>query len=484
MSYTVAQNTSFLTLASVFQKVISFVYFTIIARVIGVENTGQYFFAISFTTIFAVVADFGLVPVLTREAAKYLDQSERYINTILWTKMVFGCAAYGLLIVAVNFLNYGSELRPLIYLSGVTMFFDSLQGTFFGIFRARKNLIYESIAVVAAQFTTLVIGTAAILNHASLLWLIAAYTIPSFGNTIYGAYFAARAYGLRYRFTFSFAICKAFVALAVPFAMAGVIGRLYAYTDSILMSKLLPPEHLGWWSVPYKITFAFQFIPSAVAASVYPVMSALSITDPAKIGELFTKAWRYLFAIVFPLSFGLSAIAKPVIVALYGERFLPSVPVLRLLLISLIFSFLGYITGALLNAVNHQKVQTFLLATALFVNTVLNLLFLPRFGIEGAALTAVISNSILCAGGFYYARRFASIDIRAIASAFFKTVWPAAVMAVAVWFLTLKLHFIITIPIGGVIYGLLLFWNGLVDAALINKIMIKIGLRKFFLFNL
>lgn len=480
MSYTVAQNTSFLTLASVLQKVISFVYFTIIARVIGVENTGQYFFAISFTTIFAVVADFGLVPVLTREASKFPEQSERYVNTILWTKIVFGCFAYGLLVLAMNLLNYGASLRELIYLSGVTMFFDSLQGTFFSVFRAHKNLVYESIAVVAAQLATLIIGTVAILNHASLLWLIAAYTIPSFGNTLYGALFAARAYGLHYRFTFNFAICKAFVLLAVPFALAGIIGRLYAYTDSILMSKLLPPEHLGWWSVPYKITFAFQFIPSAVAASVYPVMSALSITDPAKIGELFTKAWRYLFAIVFPLSFGLGAIAKPVILALYGERFLPSVPVLRLLLISLIFSYLGYITGALLNATNHQKVQTALLAVALSINTALNLLMLPRFGIEGAALTAVISNSIMCLSGFYFARRFAPIDIKTIARAFFKTVCPAAVMAAVVWLLTLKLSFIITIPIGGALYGVLLFWNGTIDDTLINKIMTKIGLRKNF----
>ncbi|MBI5729245.1 MAG: flippase [Candidatus Magasanikbacteria bacterium] len=484
MSYTVAQNTSFLTFASVLQKVISFVYFTIIARVIGVENTGQYFFAISFTTIFAVVADFGLVPVLTREASKFPDQSEGYVNTILWTKIVFGCAAYGLLIVAVNLLNYDPALRELIYLSGVTMFFDSLQGTFFSIFRAHKNLVYESIGVVASQFITLVIGTIAIVNHASLLWLIAAYTIPSFGNTLYGAYFGARAYGLHYRFTFNFVICKAFVALAVPFALAGIIGRLYAYTDSILMSKLLPPEHLGWWSVPYKITFAFQFIPSAVAASVYPVMSSLSLTDPAKIGELFTKAWRYLFAIIFPLSFGLGAVAKPVIVALYGERFLPSVPVLRLLLVSLIFSYLGYITGALLNATNHQKVQTSLLAVALGINTALNLLLLPRFGIEGAALTALMSNSILCISGFYFARRFASININAISVAFFKTVLPAAIMAVVVWLLTLKLHFVITIPLGVALYGGLLFWNGTIDRALLASVIAKIWYKKNYPANL
>jgi len=70
--------------------------------------------------------------------------------------------------------------------------------------------------------------------------------------------------------------------------------------------------------VSYKITFAFQFLPVALSASIYPVMSSWMITNREKIGELFVKAWRYLFLIVFPLTFGLGAIAEPLIVKLYG----------------------------------------------------------------------------------------------------------------------------------------------------------------------
>lgn len=478
MSYSVAQNTSFLTLASVLQKLISFAYFTVVARIIGVENTGQYFFAISFTTIFSVVADFGLAPVLTREVAKYPDRTQSFVSTILSAKIIFGLMAYGLLVTAVHLLNYDGALRPLIYLSGVTMFFDSVQGTFFSIFRAHKNLIFESIAVVVAQLLSMVIGTIAIVQGASLLWLIAAYTIPSVFNTVYGAICVYRAYGLRYRLGFNISIFRSFIVLAIPFALSGIIGRLYGYTDSILMSKMLPPEHLGWWSVPYKISFAFQFIPAAVSASVYPVMSALSISDPEKIGELFVKSWRYLFAIVFPLSFGLMVIAKPVILALYGENFLPSVPVLRLLLFSLIFSFLGYITGALLNATNHQKIQTSLLAVALGINTILNVIFLPRFGIEGAAATALITNAILCVGGLCFARRVAVINGRELFAGFFNTIWPAAVMAGFVLLLTTRVHFVFSIFAGIVLYTALLFSNGTIDRALVHRLLGKIGYKQ------
>ena len=461
MSYSVTQNTSFLTAASILQKVISFVYFTIIARIIGVGNTGQYFFAISFTTIFTVIADFGLGPVLTREVAKYPENSEKYLTTIFWTKMLFGFVSYGLVVIAINLLGYVVELKHLVYLSGITMLFDNLHTAFYSIFRARKNLIYESIGIVGSQLLTLIIGTTALLSHWSLIWLIIAYSIPSGLNVIYISFFLRRVYGLVYRCTFDTAIFKAFLSLAFPFALTGIIARLYAYTDTILISKMLGNEHLGWWSVPYKITFAFQFIPSALSASVYPVMSSLSLINPAKIGELFEKSWKYLFMIVFPLSLGLGVIAKPIILKLYGVSYLPSVSILQILLTSLVFGFLSFITGALLNATNHQKIQTLLFAVALAINVFANLMLLPQFGLTGAAVAALLGNLILCGGGFYFCRRLVPIAGWSLLKSILQTFIPAVIMAMIVYGVTQHVNFIVAIPIGIVVYGALLFVTGI-----------------------
>ena len=50
----VTKNTSYLTIAYIAQKVLSFFYFVLVARFIGVESLGKYTFALSFTTLFAV----------------------------------------------------------------------------------------------------------------------------------------------------------------------------------------------------------------------------------------------------------------------------------------------------------------------------------------------------------------------------------------------------------------------------------------------
>ena len=74
----IAKNTTFYTGALIVQKVLAFVYFSLIARFMGVEDTGKYTFALSFTTMFAIFIDLGLAPVLTREIAKATNQIEEF----------------------------------------------------------------------------------------------------------------------------------------------------------------------------------------------------------------------------------------------------------------------------------------------------------------------------------------------------------------------------------------------------------------------
>jgi O-antigen/teichoic acid export membrane protein len=66
----IAKNTSYFTLALIIQKVITFSYFTILARNLDPDYLGKYFLAISITTMFSVIIDIGLSNLLTREVAK------------------------------------------------------------------------------------------------------------------------------------------------------------------------------------------------------------------------------------------------------------------------------------------------------------------------------------------------------------------------------------------------------------------------------
>ena len=75
MTSKVARNTLYLTGASIGQKIIAFVYFLLLARIMQPEQTGIYFLVTSFVTMFSVVTDLGIVPVVIREVAKSTEKS-------------------------------------------------------------------------------------------------------------------------------------------------------------------------------------------------------------------------------------------------------------------------------------------------------------------------------------------------------------------------------------------------------------------------
>lgn len=474
MNYSVAKNTSFLTAASIGQKIISFVYFTIIARLIGVENTGVYFFALTFTSIFAVVADFGLSAVLTREMSKSPEKTNDIFATAFTGKLIFGAVAFLLTIFFVNVFQYSAVIKSLVYLAGLTMWFDNIHSLFYAVFRAKRNLKFESFGIVGSQFITMAVGTLALLNHWSLIWLIGAYTIPSFLNAFYSGFFAVRLCQLKLKLSFARQAWKEFLAMAWPFALAGIIGRLYSYSDSLLMSKMLTERELGWWSVPYKITFAFQFIPLALSASVYPVFSTLFVTDREALSRLFEKSWRYLFTIVFPLSASIFAIAEPFIIKVYGVSYAPSVAPLRILVISLIFGYLALISGALLNAIGQQKKQTMLMACALLISIVANVILIPKLGIIGAAVSALIGNFFLWLAGFTLANRYTSLNKMALISYSMRAIVPAVLMGGAVYLSLRYIPFFWAIPLGGLLYFGLLLLSGGLNRKLLAEVKIKI----------
>ena len=93
--------------------------------------------------------------------------------------------------------------------------------------------------------------------------------------------------------------------------------------------------------------------------------------------------------------------------------------------------------------------------------------------INAAAVSALASNILLCLVGLYFARKQAKIDIRELLKWAFKTLWPALIMGVAVYLLSFKINFILTIPIGAAVYFILLFINGSITMDNVNAVRFK-----------
>ena len=138
-----------------------------------------------------------------------------------------------------------------------------------------------------------------------------------------------------------------------------------------------------------------QFLPLAFAAALYPTFSSQMAGDQTALKQTFDSSIWYMLILSVPIAFGLWAVA-PEAVQLAGSEYAASAIVLQSLVFVLIPIFLDFPVGSLLNAADRQSTKTWLMGITMVINIILNALFIPQFGIVGAAYAALVSFSFFC----------------------------------------------------------------------------------------
>jgi len=357
-SVSVTKNTSYLTLSYIAQKVLSFLYFVLVARAIGVEDLGKYTFALSFTTIFAVFVDWGLTQALITKSAKEKGKIEKYLGSILATKLFFSLIVYALVVLVINLMHYPEITKNLVYVCGVIMLLDQVTLTFWGVFRGQRNLKYEAISVIINQALILISGLFILWLKLPLIYLLIPYLIGSSFSLVFSTVSCKKILKIDFWQNCNLDNLRLIFKIALPFALIAIFSRVYGYLDTVMLSKLVGDKAVGWYSVAMKIPFAFQFIPAALAAAIFPAFSYQFVHDKAQLKLTYERVMRFLAIIVLPIAVGIGVLAKPIIMFFYGSEYLPSVLSLQILMASLFFVFINFPLGSLLNGCERQNTNT------------------------------------------------------------------------------------------------------------------------------
>jgi O-antigen/teichoic acid export membrane protein len=405
MTVLLAKNTFYLTLASVGQKLIAFVYFLFVARIMQPELTGQYFLSISLAMIFSVVADFGITSVVIREMAKAPEKTEHIFRHALAMKIPLLLIGYICAIGAAILFDYEREIIFLTIFSGTSLILDSVHLLFYGVLRGHQHLRVESIGMFVGQAITAFVGGLILWMNPSLILLMLALVTGSLFNVFLSGGALARRFGTRI-FTpiWDYASLRTLMRMALPFALAAIFVKVYSYVDTLFISKLLGTTAVGLYSIAYKFTYAFQFLPLAFIAALYPSFSFAVAHDKQRLPHLFGRAMWYMMILSTPLALGIWLIADQAVL-LAGNAYASAASVLSVLIFVLIPIFLDFPIGALLNACNRQTTKTTIMGVTMIINIVLNAWLIPLAGIVGAAIAALISFLFMFGIGLFFVPR-------------------------------------------------------------------------------
>ena len=368
-----------------------------VARYLGPEQFGLLSYAQSFVALFATIATLGLNGIVVRELVNDVSRKDEIIGTAFWLKLAGALCVLAILAIAVNFTSNDTYTNALIYIIASATIFQSFNviDYYFQSIVLSKFVVYaNSIALFVSSVTKILL----ILTGAPLMafaWVaVLDGLILSSGLT----YFF-----LKNNQTFAIIKLRFNIRMAVrllkdswPLILSGVVISIYMKIDQIMIKEMIGAEAVGQYAAAVRISEAWYFIPMVIASSLFPAV----VNARNKNKDLYYGRLQSLYDIMVWMAI---AIAVPVTFAgdwivdfLYGDEYGQAANVLVIHIWAGVFVFIGVAFSNYLVAENLTKKSLYRTSFGAVVNIALNLIWIPAYGIEGAACATLIGQIASC----------------------------------------------------------------------------------------
>src|SRR5690606_15919047 len=197
---------------------------------------------------------------------------------------------------------------------------------------------------------------------------------------------------LHWRFDKSLA--KSLLMKAWPLAFSAVLVSLYMKIDQLMISSFLGNSALGVYSTVVNLSESWYFIPVATVSALFPAIMNARNSDPLR----YQKRLQNLYELMSFISVGIALVmtfASPFIYRLlYSDDFAGGAEVLAIHVWAGIFVFLGSASGQYLIAEGYTRLSLVKTGIGAAVNILLNIWWIPIFGIKGAAWATLVGYGV------------------------------------------------------------------------------------------
>ena len=389
-------------------KVLNFLAFVYLARVLGVTNYGVLEFALSALTYFLVLADGGLELWGIREAARGKDK-QQLVGRVTPLRFLLALCAFDLLLILLPTFPTYPYLKTILVFFGLTLF--SQAANLKWIFMGQEKMARVGAGLATAQIIFSIAVFMMVREPADILWIPILRLISDLTMVVYfGHRFLVTHKTKRVIFTFS----KAQHILKPAFIMGlshGLAFMSYNF-DSLLLGILVGAASVGWYSAAYKPITAILAIPVTYFVGLFPTLSRTYTTNIQSFCEIVTRSLRLAAILALPVGIGGTFLAKPIIYLLFGTNYTNSILPLQILSWAAVLVILRGTYRQALNAAGQQKLDLRCAGLAMTINVGLNLIIIPQYGIVGAALTTLTAEAVwLILASYYFYHHVNSISL-------------------------------------------------------------------------
>ena len=380
---------------------LGFASFPVFTRVFSVSDYGAMSLVLKVLLLLTVLGKFGLQNSVQRfyaeeGASSDLNASRRYYSTLF-----FGAAGTGLLFALLFVLGVSlapatlveARLKNLFLLVAVLIVVRSLQPTLIGFLRAEgKTKTYNATEIAVKAATVLIACTLLLLWKRTL-------------NVFFGSLIAVEVAGalalvwyLRRRGLIAWqAVDWDYFRKAAVFAFPLIGYELASVVldsgDRLLVQHYMGSQPLGYYSAAYNVsTYVEEALMVPINLALFPIYMKLWVEKGQQETQAFlSRSLNGFLALAVGVTCVVLLTSRDVIVVLASSKFQDAYRLLPVLVIGLLIYAIHIFLNAALLIYKKTATMTRLVVYACAVNILLNIVLIPRIGLQGAAIATLIS---------------------------------------------------------------------------------------------
>ena len=305
---------------------ITFLVGLVLARLLSPEEYGLIGIILIFVSVFNCIVDSGFSNALIRKNdAKDIDY-----NTVFIINLILSIALFGILYASapsISLFFRQPQLIPLLRVMGTVVIINAIA------------IIHRTILVKAVDFKTQtkvsiissifsgIIGITMALKGLGVWSLVAQQISRQLLNTVF-LWIYTNWYP---KFKFSIQSFKELFSFGWRLLVSSLIDVIWKEIYQVIIGKFYTPVALGQYTRAQQFaSICSSNLTTVVQRVSFPVLSSVQ-DDKERLKSGYKRIIKVTMLVTFVLMFGLAAVAKPLVITLIGEQWLPCVPFLQII---------------------------------------------------------------------------------------------------------------------------------------------------------
>ncbi len=385
----------------IFEYIVRFVFGILIARVIGVEQYGLYTLAITVSLVATNLSMLGLQTGMVRFLPeKIREGDEKSIWGIIQVciglpALISILLSLGIFILAeplASILFHDPRIIPLLQIASFLVPLDTLASMAYVITISYKQPKYSVIANnILAPLIKLLLAAAFLAMGLSTNGILVAQIIASLTALGVLTYFVNALFPLIRPFGTASKNMKKLIRYSLPVYLGWIVNTLSSTFTTLALGFLGLTTGVG----VYTAASRFSLIGSMFYLSIGNISTPIIADLHSQGNSILMKAYyqttaRWLFMFNLPVFLTSVLYAKPLL-WLFGDDFTTGVSSMIILAVGTLAYTSTGLGANILDMTDHPKVNSVNSLIMVFILIILNVLFVPRWEVIGAALATSIS---------------------------------------------------------------------------------------------